>query len=198
MTSRTLAVAVAVFLLAGTIGAQQPQPRAAVRSPEVSSDHRVVFRVSAPEAKSVSVVCECLTLEQIATLKKEQAEATARRGGADPEVARLEKAIQVTKSDQGERALSKGADGIWTLTLPPVESDIYEYHFVIDGTGVLDQRNPVVKYNSRPNLIESLLEVSGSGPMFYDVKPVPHGTVSIRTYQSKATSTARRIYVYTP
>jgi len=198
MTSRTLLSAVAVLVLVQTTGAQQPAPRAAVKSPEVLSDRRVVFRVRAPEAKSVSVVCECLTLEQIATLKKEHAEATARRGATDPEVARLEKAIQVTKSDQGERALSKGADGIWTLTLPPVDPDIYEYHFVIDGTGVLDQRNPVVKYNSRPNLIESLLDVPGNGPMFYDVKQVPHGTVGIRLYPSKATGATRRAYVYTP
>jgi enterochelin esterase family protein len=197
MTSRTFLVPVAVFLLAQTIGAQQPQQRpAAVRSPEVSADHRVTFRVSAPDAKSVSVVCECLTLEQIASLKKGLADATARH--ADADVTRLEKAIASTRSDQGERALTKDANGLWTLTLPPVEPDMYEYHFVIDGTGVLDQRNPVVKYNSRPNLIESLLEVPGSSPMFYDVKPVPHGTVGIRTYQSKATGTARRIFVYTP
>ena len=198
MTSEALFSAIAVLVLAQTIGAQQPAPRAVVRSPEVLADHRVIFRVSAPEAKSVSVVCECLTLEQIASLKKELADATARRGASDPDVARLEKAIQVTRNDQGERALTKDANGLWTLTLPPVESDVYEYHFVIDGTGVLDQRNPVVKYNSRPNLVESLLDVPGSSPMFYDVKQVPHGTVGIRLYQSKATGSTRRAYVYTP
>ena len=198
MTSRMLLSAVAVLALGPVIGAQQPPRAAAVRSPEVAADHRVTFRVSAPDAKAVSVVCECLTLEQVASLKKELADATARRGAADPEVARLEKAIQTTRSDQGERALAKGADGVWTLTLPPVEPDVYEYHFVIDGTGVLDQRNPVVKYNSRPNLVESLLDVPGNGPLFYDVKQVPHGTVGIRLYPSKATGGTRRAYVYTP
>jgi enterochelin esterase-like enzyme len=195
MTARILLSAIAVALVGQTLGAQQPSTTA-VRSPEVAPDRRVTFRVAAPSAKSVSVVCECLTLEQIASLKKELADATARH--ADADVARLEKAIAATRSDQGERALTKDANGLWTLTLPPVEPDVYEYHFVIDGTGVLDQRNPVVKYNSRPNLIESLLEVPNSSPMFYDVKPVPHGTVSIRTYQSKATGGARRAYVYTP
>ena len=34
--------------------------------------------------------------------------------------------------------------------------------------------------------------------MFYDVKPVPHGTVSIKYYPSKATGTTRRAYIYTP
>src|SRR5262245_15683998 len=196
MRVRMLFSATAVLVLAQAIAAQQPPARQAVRSPEVAADRRVTFRVSAPEAKAVSVVCECLTLEQIASLKKELADATARR--ADADVARLEKAIQTARSDQGERALTKGADGLWTLTLPPLDPDMYEYHFVIDGTGVLDQRNPVVKYNSRPNLIESLLEVPGSTPMFYDVKPVPHGTVGIRQYPSKATGSTRRAYVYTP
>jgi enterochelin esterase-like enzyme len=198
MTSRTLVSAIAILVVGQTIGAQQPAPRAAVRSPEVLADHRVTFRVSAPDAKAVSVVCECLTLEQVASLKKEQADVTARRGAADPEVARLEKAIQTARSDQGERALTKDASGLWSLTLPPVEPDVYEYHFVIDGTGVLDQRNPVVKYNSRPNLVESLLEVPGNSPMFFDVKQVPHGTVGIRLYPSKATGGTRRAYVYTP
>jgi enterochelin esterase-like enzyme len=188
MTSRMLLSTVAILALGPAIRAQQPPTAAVVRSPEVAADHRVTFRVSAPNAKSVSVVCECLTLEQVASLKKELADATARRGAADPEVARLEKAIQTTRSDQGERALTRGADGVWTLTLPPVEADLYEYHFVIDGTGVLDPRN----------LVESLLDVPGNGPLFYDVKQVPHGTVGIRLYPSKATGGTRRAYVYTP
>jgi enterochelin esterase family protein len=196
MTSRTLFAASALGVLVQTIGAQQPAPATAVRSPEVLGDRRVVFRVAAPQARSVSVICECLTLEQIASLKKELADATSRH--ADADAARLEKAIQATKSNQGERALTKDANGLWTLTLPPVDPDIYEYHFAIDGTDVLDQRNPVVKYNSRPNLIESLLEVPAPSPMFYDVKPVPHGAVSIRQYASKATGSTRRAYIYTP
>jgi len=97
-----------------------------------------------------------------------------------------------------EPALTKSADGVWSVTVGPIEPDIYEYHFTVDGIDNLDQRNPVVKYNSRPNLIESVVDVPGPGPMFYDVKPVPHGTVSIKYYPSKATGTTRRAFVYTP
>jgi enterochelin esterase family protein len=97
-----------------------------------------------------------------------------------------------------EPALTKGADGVWSATVGPIEPDIYEYHFTVDGVDNLDQRNPVVKYNSRPNLIESVVEVPGTSPMFYDVRPVPHGTVSIKYYPSKATGTTRRAFVYTP
>src|SRR5687767_2349 len=141
-----------------TLEAQQPgQP--AVRSPEVSADRRVTFRVRAPNASKVTVFCECLSTEP---------------------------------------AMSKDADGIWSVTVGPIEPDIYEYHFTVDGVDNLDQRNPVVKYNSRPNLIESVLEVRGTAPMFYDVKPVPHGTVSMRFYPSKATGGTRRAFIYTP
>ena len=97
-----------------------------------------------------------------------------------------------------EPALTKGADGVWSVTVGPLEPDIYEYHFTVDGVDNLDQRNPVVKYNSRPNLIESVVEVRGPSPAFYDLKPVPHGTVEIRYYPSKATGTTRRAFIYTP
>ena len=148
-----------LLTLTSSVGAQQPAPAAAVRSPEVSADGRVTFRVHAPNAAKVTVFCECLT---------------------------------------NQPALTKGADGVWTITVGPVEPDIYEYHFTVDGVDNLDQRNPVVKYNSRPNLIESVLEVRGATPMFYDVKQVPHGAVSIRYYPSKATGGLRRVFVYTP
>jgi enterochelin esterase family protein len=97
-----------------------------------------------------------------------------------------------------EPPLAKDANGVWSVTVGPIEPDIYEYHFTVDGVDNLDQRNPVVKYNSRPNLIESILDVPGPAPMFYDVRPVPHGTVSIKYYQSKATGGARRVLIYTP
>jgi enterochelin esterase family protein len=197
MTLRTLVAGIVVIVVAQTISAQQPVTPPAVRSPEVLPDHRVTFRVSAPAAKAVTLVCECLTLEQIATLKKEQS-ALAGRGATDPDVVRVERAIQATRANQGERAMTRDASGLWSVSVGPLEPDLYEYHFTIDGTDNLDQRNPVVKYNSRPNLIESLLEVRGSTPMFYDVRAVPHGTVGMRLYPSKSTGGTRRAFVYTP
>ena len=157
MTLRTVLL---LLPLAAAVHAQQPaQQPPAVRSPEVSDDRRITFRVLAPQASKVTVFCECLSSEPV---------------------------------------LTKGADGVWAVTVGPIEPDIYEYHFTIDGVDTLDQRNPVVKYNSRPNLIESIVDVRGTAPAFYDVKAVPHGTVEIRYYPSKSTGTTRRAYVYTP
>ena len=168
-----------------------------VKSPEVSTGRNVTFRLAAPNATSVSVICECLTLEEVAKLKLQQA-ALGQRPETDPDMTRLNQALANIRSNQGERAMAKDASGTWTLTLPSVEADLYEYHFKVDGFEMLDPRNRVVKYNSRPNLVESVLEVPGASPMFYDVKQVPHGAVDIRMYDSKATGTTRRAFVYTP
>jgi len=156
MRFRTLLL---LLSLTAVVDAQQPAQPPAVRSPDVSADRRVTFRVHAPAAATVTLFCECLTSEPV---------------------------------------LTKGTDGVWSVMVGPLEPDIYEYHFTVDGVDNLDQRNPVVKYNSRPNLIESVVEVPGASPMFYDVKAVPHGTVSMRYYPSKATGGTRRAYIYTP
>jgi enterochelin esterase-like enzyme len=205
MRFRPLLLALLVFGSSTNFAQQAQTPAQApavgglanITSPEVSPDRRVTFRIAAPKASAVSVVCECLTLEEIGKLKQQQAQ-LGQRPDTDPEMARLNAAIARIRSNQGERALAKGADGTWTLALPAVEPDLYEYHFTVDGFDMLDPRNPVVKYNSRPNLIESVLEVRGPTPMSYDVRPVPHGKVDIRLYDSKATGSARRVFVYTP
>ena len=196
MRLRTLLLVLPLCTVAQISSAQQ-SGTAAVRSPEVAADRRVTFRVAAPKASAVSLICECLTIEEAAKLKQQIAQ-LGQRPDSDPEMTRLTRALANVRSNQGERAMAKDASGIWALTLPPLEADLYEYHFKVDDFEMLDPRNPVVKYNSRPNLIESILEVPGATPMFYDVKAVPHGKVDIRYYDSKATGGARRAYVYTP
>jgi enterochelin esterase-like enzyme len=204
MKRRMLLLMLPFCALAQIGNAQQPvaqAPGAAaaanVRSPEVSADRRVTFRIAAPKASAVSLICECLTLEEAAKLKQQIAQ-LGQRPDNDPEMTRLTRALANVRSNQGERAMTKDSNGVWSLTLPPIDADLYEYHFKVDDFEMLDPRNPVVKYNSRPNLIESVLEVPGAAPMFYDVKSVPHGRMDIRYYDSKATGSTRRAYVYTP
>jgi len=205
MRTCALLLALPIVAVAQAASAQQAavpaEPRigafANIKSPEVAADRSVTFRIAAPKASSVSVVCECLTLEEAAKLKQQIAQ-LGQRPDNDPEMTRLTRALATVRSSQGERALAKDAGGTWTLTLSSVEPDVYEYHFNVDGFEMLDPRNRVVKYNSRPNLVESVLDVPGTTPMFYAVRAVPHGTVDIRLYDSKATSTTRHAYVYTP
>jgi enterochelin esterase family protein len=98
----------------------------------------------------------------------------------------------------GERALTKGDDGVWSITLGPLVPEDYEYEFTIDGMTFLDPRNPTVKTNQGPSGISSVLSVRGDTPRSFDVRPVPHGTVEIRTYDSGVTFGSRQVYVYTP
>ena len=98
----------------------------------------------------------------------------------------------------GPQTLTRDDKGIWSVTLGPFEPDVYEYEFTVDGVTIIDPRNEKVKTNSRPSVISSLLDVPGGAPMFYDVKPVAHGSVEMRWYASKATGTVRRLHVYTP
>jgi enterochelin esterase family protein len=113
------------------------------------------------------------------------------------------KATEVTVSGEFNvgaptHKMTKGADGVWSATLGPFEPEIYEYDFVVDGVQMLDPRNPAVKYNRGPAAIASLLDIRGGAPRFFDVKPVPHGKVEMRFYDSKTTKEPRRIHVYTP
>src|SRR4029450_11805998 len=42
--------------------------------------------------------------------------------------------------------LTKGSDGVWSVTIGPLAPDIYTYAFNVDGVIALDPRNPNTKY----------------------------------------------------
>jgi enterochelin esterase family protein len=112
------------------------------------------------------------------------------------------KATEVTVTGEilnGEppKAMTKGDDGIWTVTMPAVPPDVYTYAFNVDGVNTPDPRNPWVKLVALTGLA-SQVQVPGDGPQFYDSKPVPHGLLQIMTYESNATKATRQAYVYTP
>lgn len=111
------------------------------------------------------------------------------------------KATEVTISGEflkDSKALAKDANGIWSVTVGPIEPEIYNYAFMIDGVKTLDPGNPNVKTGSTPSTIASILEVRGDQPAFYDGHPVPHGEIRTAWYQSKSLGALRRFTVYTP
>lgn len=97
---------------------------------------------------------------------------------------------------RGPQAMSKGEDGVWSVTLGPAEPDIYEYSFVVDGLVVSDQANAWVKVWQ--GTTKNLVQVPGESPMFFEEQDVPHGTVNIHRYRSKSLDATRGLYVYTP
>ena len=105
-------------------------------------------------------------------------------------------AAKVTLAFQGSKAMTKDAAGIWTAMVGPVEPEIYQYNFVVDGVRILDPGNPHLK-NGR-TIDASVVEVPGNPPRFDEVQAVPHGALGIRTYLSTPLKTVRKLYVYTP
>jgi enterochelin esterase family protein len=97
---------------------------------------------------------------------------------------------------QGPQQMTKQEDGVWDVTLGPLNPAIYSYTFRVNGVSVLDPVNPMIKAGERTS--ESMFEVHGEKPAPYDMQSVPHGTVHVNYYDSKSLSAARRIDVYTP
>ncbi|WP_026475223.1 esterase [Alkaliflexus imshenetskii] len=91
---------------------------------------------------------------------------------------------------------TKGDDGVWTLTIGPLKTDMYAYHFHIDGVQVPDPGNTYAAFTAMPPY--SQLVVHGSEPAYYDAKNVPHGNVTRHVYRSDVTNGERELYVYTP
>jgi len=91
---------------------------------------------------------------------------------------------------------TKAADGVWSLTIGPVPPNMYVYKLVIDGVTVPDPNNTLTGFADQPGY--SQLVVHGAGPVYYDAKAVPHGTLTRHVYHSTVTNGEREIYVYTP
>ena len=94
--------------------------------------------------------------------------------------------------------LVKDADGIWSVTVGPIEPEIYHYNFTVDGVRLIDPANPDLKTGSTASTLASVLEVRGDAPAFYDAQNVPHGEIHTHWYHSKSLNTERRLTVYTP
>jgi enterochelin esterase family protein len=93
----------------------------------------------------------------------------------------------------GRAEMKKGTNGVWEITLDPLDPGAYRYNFNIDGVSVIDPRNPATSESN--NNVWSLVYVPGT---FSDTKDVPHGAVCEVTYHSKALQRPRRMHIYTP
>jgi enterochelin esterase-like enzyme len=91
--------------------------------------------------------------------------------------------------------LTRNAEGVWSVTVGPVDPNIYIYVFQVDGMTISDPLNPLIKLRARTSA--SMVEVPGSMP--WEARDVPHGAVEINTHTSKVLQGAtRQIFVYTP
>jgi len=92
--------------------------------------------------------------------------------------------------------MSKNEEGLWSVTVGPLEPEFYGYSFSVDGVQVLDPANPQIKRDGTRNA--SVLMVPGEESDLYMIKDVPHGTLSKVWYDSPTLEMKRLMYVYTP
>jgi len=129
----------------------------AVISPIIHADGRVTLKLNAPEANNVRVTGHII--------------------GPNAHWLSKDRSLPMTK----------GADGIWTVTLGPLRPDIYDYGYTVEGVAVSDPGNRL-----------NLVEVPGPQPAYYDARNVPHGDVHMVVYHSGTIGSARYLRVYTP
>lgn len=90
--------------------------------------------------------------------------------------------------------INKADNGVWTMTTTSkINPSVYRYFFRVDGMNVNDPKSPMVA-DFRP-----MVELVPKGEtLFWQKKDVAHGLMSIVYYESKATNTTRRMFVWTP
>jgi len=96
---------------------------------------------------------------------------------------------------KGPIDMTRGADGTWTVTIPPAVPGFHYYWFLVDGATVNDPGSETFFGYGHET---SGVDVPEKGADFYAAADVPHGDVRIHWYYAKTTAAWRRALVYTP
>jgi len=92
--------------------------------------------------------------------------------------------------------MTKGADGVWSITAGPLEPNGHLYFFNLDGLAVADPINPVVKLRQRTSA--SLVEIPAASPAAWELRDVPHGTLVTEWRKSAVLNRTERFVLYLP
>ena len=95
----------------------------------------------------------------------------------------------------GPFPMTKGADGLWSVTTPPAVPGFHYYWFILNGVQVNDPASETFFGYGRET---GGIEVPEANVRFYSIQDVPHGEVREKWYFSKTTGAWRRALVYTP
>lgn len=95
----------------------------------------------------------------------------------------------------GPHDMTKDADGLWTVTIPPQVIGFHYYSIVVDGAVIAD---PATRTFFGSGWDNSGIEIPEPDAAYYSAKDVPHGEVRQRRYYSTITGTWRRCFIYTP
>jgi enterochelin esterase family protein len=158
----------AAVALSQTSGGR-PEP---VVSPGIGPDNRVTFRIKALKASEV------LVSASVGTLNPKPAGAVKDQPG------------------MWNLPMHKEGNGLWTVTIGPLEPDVYRYAFLVDGVRAIDEANPSVRPGGA--ILWSYFEIPGNPPRFDELQDVPHGSVQYRTYRALQSKTFRNVAIYVP
>src|SRR5262245_1974923 len=93
-----------------------------------------------------------------------------------------------------KQALTRDEQGVWSVTVGPLEPGLAIYTFTVDGLTTTDPVNPRIKLRARTSA--SLVDVPGRPPELWEARNVPHGKVEVNWEKSKITGDTRAYYVY--
>jgi enterochelin esterase-like enzyme len=95
-----------------------------------------------------------------------------------------------------KQAMTRDEQGVWSVTVGPLEPGLAIYTFTVNGVTTPDPVNPRIKLRARTSA--SLVDVPGNPPMLWEARDVPHGKVEVTWEKSRVTGDTRAYYVYTP
>ena len=98
--------------------------------------------------------------------------------------------------DGANLAMTKDERGVWSTTVGPLKPELWSYRFVVNGVPTVDpHNNSVIRDGLR---VDNVLLVPGAESALYQIRDVPHGTLSAVWYDSPSLKLRRRMQVYTP
>ncbi|QIA07664.1 esterase [Draconibacterium halophilum] len=143
--------------------------QAPIISPEIT-ETEVTFRFMAPNADSVKIT-----------------------GGFAPTVKMTTSFGEMDVP--GSLNLTKDEKGLWSITLPIPEPELYTYNFIVDGTSINDPNNTFMQRDGTRYL--SVLLVPGELTENY-FEAEKRGNIHQVWYDSPTIGLNRRMFVYTP
>ena len=91
--------------------------------------------------------------------------------------------------------MTKGEEGVWSVTTDPLVVGFHYYSIVVDGAVVNDPGSHTFFGTGKDS---SGIEIPEPGVDYYHVRDVPHGLVRMHWYKSSVTGQWRRAFIYTP
>lgn len=92
--------------------------------------------------------------------------------------------------------MQKDSQGVWSVTVGPLEPDLYGYSFIVDGVTMFDPSNRVTKFNFI--YTANVVHVPGPASLPWETNNVPHGVIHHRFYKSAIVGDERDYFVYLP